>query len=127
MFSNLNSENFTYYAMKNYQNVQCYDISEFYEDLKRFKYLKKLINRYLNGDNRDNVFRLILNHIITIYNCFGITASSKMIKFKFDQSHLSVIKPCLIFLQYIKLDDFEDTPINKNAEEACRKINDDRL
>ena len=61
--------NFLLYAAKHYDNPQCYDTVEFYDDLKRIKYIKRLINRYIEeGDLKE---RLILNHIIILNNVFG--------------------------------------------------------
>ena len=64
----LNDSNFTLYAAANYTNT-CYDTEEFYDDIKRFKYLKRLFSRY--QDNDDLKERLILNHLITLYNVFN--------------------------------------------------------
>jgi len=65
----LNEKNFVVYCMHNYDNPQCHSIEEFDEDLKRFLYLKKLLSRYKkNGDLKE---RLILNHLVVLYNVFG--------------------------------------------------------
>lgn len=73
---------FLLYAAKNYQNTQCYDILEFEEDLKRFKYIKRLFNKYIDsGELRE---RLILNHIISLNNVFGVKATTKMLFFKLE-------------------------------------------
>ena len=67
----LDDSNFMLYAAANYDNPQCYDTDEFYDDLKRFKYLKRLLNRYKEtGELKE---RLILNHLTVIYNVFGST------------------------------------------------------
>jgi hypothetical protein len=72
--------NFLLYAAKHYDNPQCYDTVEFYDDLKRFKYIKRLLNRYLEeGDLKE---RLILNHIIILNNVFGAHATTKMLFLK---------------------------------------------
>lgn len=64
----LTDDNFVIFAMRHYDNPQCHSVSEFEEDLKRFLYLKKLLCRYLkDGDFRE---RLILNHVIILYNVF---------------------------------------------------------
>lgn len=72
--------NFLLYAAKHYDNPQCYDTVEFYDDLKRIKYIKRLLNRYL--DENDLKERLILNHIIILNNVFGPTATVKMLFLK---------------------------------------------
>jgi hypothetical protein len=76
----LDEFNFLLYAAKHYDNPQCYDTVEFYDDLKRIKYIKRLLNRYLEeGDLKE---RLILNHIIILNNVFGALATTKMLFLK---------------------------------------------
>ena len=119
LFDELNSENFVLFASRNYNNYQCADIEEFYEDLKRFKYLKRLFSRYEQGDLQE---RLILNHLIILYNVFGIESANKMVFYKLEEKHLSALKPFLIFLNYIKEEDYVDIPLDKNIVEKLRNI-----
>lgn len=94
----LNDSNFILYAAKYYDNPQCYDTTEFYEDLKRFKYIKRLINRYIrHGDLKE---RLILNHIIALNNVFGPHATVKMLFMKLS-GHEQYIAPFLSFLSIL--------------------------
>ena len=98
MIDRLDDSNFILYAAKYYDNPQCYDTAEFYEDLKRFKYIKRLINRYAkNGDLKE---RLILNHIIALNNVFGPHATVKMLFVKLEGSE-QYIKPFLSFLSIL--------------------------
>ena len=76
----LDEFNFLLYAAKHYDNPQCYDTVEFYDDLKRIKYIKRLLNRYLEEDDLKE--RLILNHIIILNNVFGPEPISKMLFLK---------------------------------------------
>ena len=95
----LNESNFLLYAAANYTNT-LYDTEEFYDDLNRFKYLKRLFSRYQEkGELKE---RLILNHIITLYNVFHHTAATRMLFYKIDERHYSILKTFLIFLQYLK-------------------------
>jgi len=76
---NLNDENFIMYAIKAYNKPNCV-MSEFEEDIKRIKYIKRLIKRYsITGDLKE---RLILNHIIILSNVFGIEATVRMLFLK---------------------------------------------
>jgi hypothetical protein len=94
----LNDDNFLLYAMHNYDNLQCHSLEEFDEDLKKFLYLKKLITRYKkDGDLRD---RLILNHIIVLYNIFGASAT-RMLFFKIDKDNWDVLVTFLIYLGHM--------------------------
>jgi hypothetical protein len=98
MIDKLDESNFLLYAAKHYDNPQCYDTVEFYDDLKRFKYIKRLLNRYL--EENDLKERLILNHIIVLYNVFGPEATTKMLFLKCkDLEHL--LKPFLVFLNLL--------------------------
>ena len=118
---NLTESNLLLYAAKHYYNPRFSDIDEFYEDLKRFKYVKRLVNRYL--DDKDLSERLILNHLIVIFNAFGIEPSVNMLKVKLDERHwLPVIKPFLIFLKYISYEDLVGINMDEKVIEELRKI-----
>lgn len=95
VFERLNEDNFLLFAMNHYDNTQCHSLEEFDEDLKKFLYLKKLITRY-KKDN-DLKERLILNHIIVIYNIFGIHAT-RMLFYKIDEEYWDVLVTFLVFL-----------------------------
>lgn len=91
----LSEENFLLYAAR---HSDCYDSEEFLEDLKRFKYIKKLITRYKEtGDLKE---RLILNHIIVLNNIFGPVALPRMLYLKL-KSEMAIIKPFLILLNIL--------------------------
>jgi hypothetical protein len=95
MNEKLNEANFLIYAMHYYDNTQCYSLAEFEDDLKKFLYLKKLISRYKN--NGDLKERLILNHIIVLYNLFG-EATTKMLFYKVDEECWDVLVTFLVYL-----------------------------
>lgn len=95
----LEESNFILYAAANYQNPQCYDTEEFYEDLNRFKYLKRLFSRYY--EKRELKERLILNHLITLYNLFEYRANTRMLFFRIEESHWPALKTFLMFLNYM--------------------------
>ena len=91
-------DNFLLYAAKNYENPQCCDTVEFYDDLKRFKYIKRLIKVYIDtGELRE---RLILNHIIILYNLFGPEPTTRMLFFKLHGMH-SYLKPFIELLNFL--------------------------
>ena len=94
----LTEQNFVMFAMKHYQNPQCLNIDEFHDDLKRIKYIKRLLGRYLaSGELKD---RLILNHLIILYNSFGPQAT-KMLFFKLESEFWPQLKTFLLFLSYM--------------------------
>lgn len=120
VFEKLTDENLFLYAAKHYDNPTFSDIEDFHEDLKRFKYIKRLVNRYL--DNNDLAERLILNHLIVVFNVFGIEASLNILELKLDKRHWPVIKPFLIFLKYITNDQYTDIEMDSLVIERLRKI-----
>ena len=97
MIDKLDESNFMLYAAKHYDNPQCFDTLEFYEDLSRFKYIKRLFNRYEeSGELKE---RLILNHLIILYNVFG-PVTTKMLFFKLND-HLHLLKPFIVLLGFL--------------------------
>ena len=93
----LDDDNFVLFAAKHYDNTQCHDTVEFYDDLKRFKYLKRLFGKYEeSGELRE---RLILNHLIILYNVFGEHAT-RMLFVKLEQ-YAKYLKPFLVLLNFM--------------------------
>jgi hypothetical protein len=108
-FSCLNEENFVMFAMKMYDNPQCKNIDEFYEDLDRIKYVKRLLHKYINrGVLRE---RLILNHIIVLTNLFTPLGSTKMLFYKLDEEMHPPLKTFLLYLNYLP-DEIEEVPLS---------------
>jgi hypothetical protein len=104
----LNDSNFLLYAAKAYDVKKSSSSEEFYEDLKRFQYLKRLFKRYEEAD--DLKIRLILNHVIVLYNCFG-SETTHMLFFKLKDYH-DMLKPFVLFLNYLpETIEYEDVKI----------------
>ena len=98
MIDNLNDDNFLLYAMKCYDSPNAI-MSEFEEDLKRIKYVKRLIKRYrATGELKE---RLILNHLIILSNVFGTRNSVRMLFYKVDKEDYDILKTFLLFLNYM--------------------------
>jgi hypothetical protein len=93
----LTESTFLLFASKHYDNPQCSDITEFEEDLKRFQYLRKLFGRYRQDDDLKE--RLILNHLIIIYNVFGPEATN-MLFMKLQEYH-EYLKPFVEYLNFM--------------------------
>lgn len=87
---------FLQYAMHNYDNPQCSTVTEFEEDLKKFLYLKKLFTRYKKNDELKE--RLILNHLIVLFNLFDDHAID-MLFYKIDPSDWGVLATFLIYIE----------------------------
>lgn len=94
MITNLDDSNFILYAAQNYDNPSCESTEEFYDDLKRFKYLSRLFGKYKESGVLKE--RLILNHINVLYNVFG-DATTKMLFFRLE-NYYSYLLPFLILI-----------------------------
>ena len=98
MFDDLNDDNFLMYAVKAYNSPHCI-MSEFESDLKRTKYLKRLFRRYKVTKTLKE--RLILNHLILLYNVFGVEPATRILFFRIDEQDHDVLKTFLIYLNYM--------------------------
>lgn len=125
----LTEENFIMYAMKYYDNPYCKGMAEFLDDIKRFKYVKRLLGKYHSG--KDLKERLILNHIIVLNNLFGVEASTKMLFYKIDQKFWPQLKTFLVFLNYMpstiilsktNIIKESDIPLDDKVIEILRKV-----
>jgi hypothetical protein len=93
----LEESTFSLFAARHYDNPNCRDVEEFNEDLMRFSHILRLFNRYRNtGELRE---RLILNHLIVIYNTFGSRATEML--FLKMEGHHSQLKPFVDFLAFL--------------------------
>lgn len=98
MNDKLDETNFLLYAAKHYDNPHCYDTLEFYDDLNRFKYIKRLFNRYEeSGELKE---RLIVNHLTVLYNIFGAEPATRMLFLKL-KDHYHFLKPFLVLMGYM--------------------------
>lgn len=122
----LTESTFLLYAMKHYDNPQCTEMSEFEEDMKRFQYLRKLFSRYRQENELKE--RLILNHLIVIFNVFGLQATP-MLFMRLHEYH-EYLKPFVEYLNYMpEVIYYDDISINKASivsdsaiEERLREI-----
>ena len=94
-FDELNEDNYMMIAIKHYENPQAVTQEDFYEDLKKFKYIKRLLKRYQKSGELKS--HLLLNHFICLYNVFD-DAATPLLFFKIDKELWSVLKTFLIFL-----------------------------
>jgi len=121
LFDELDDKNFELYAIRSYYNPTCIDPDEFYEDLKRFKYVKRLITRY--KDNGNPPVNLLLNHLVIIFNVFGIEAGLKMLEHKIPLiEDWEIIKPFLIYLKIIENTKYVSVPMDNRIVEELRKV-----
>ena len=92
MNDKIDESNVLLYAARFYDNPNCYDTVEFYDDLKRVSYIKRLFNKYKEtGELKD---RLVLNHLLVLFNVFGDFAN-KILFLKLS-NYLDILVPFLV-------------------------------
>tara|TARA_Y100000780_G_scaffold210779_1_gene209273 strand:- start:35 stop:403 length:369 start_codon:yes stop_codon:yes gene_type:complete len=119
-FHKLTPDNIMMFAMKYYDNPSCVDRKEFLDDMKRFKYLKRLFRKYDTSGTLK--VRLILNHIIVLANVFGVDASSTLLFFKIEKKHWSTLKTFLVYLHYMPENDMKDIATDVKVLKELRDI-----
>ena len=105
IFDDLNEKNFLLYAMKEYNNPQCTEVEEFNDDLKKIKYIKRLLNQYVSEGVLKE--RLLLNHIIVFYNVFPPAAATRILFIKIEEKFWPMLKPFLFYLKLMPEDRIE--------------------
>jgi len=122
MFETITPANWMMFAMKHYDNPQADGEEEFQDDLKRFKYLKRLLKKYHEGGELKE--RLILNHIIVLTNVFGVEASSTLLLFKIEREYWSELKTFMVYLHMIREDElaFEGIPTDQYIWKTLESI-----
>lgn len=125
----LTDKNFLLYAAQNYDNPSCHDTKEWIEDIRRIKYVKKLITRYIESGNLKE--RLILNHLIVLSNIFPPEPLCRILYLKM-QPQMPYLKPFLImmgvlprFIHNVKelnRIDTDSIPLDQGIVDRLRKI-----
>ena len=126
-FDMITEENYMLFAMKVYENPQCKSMNEFHEDMNRIKYLKRLFKKYKStGVLRE---RLILNHIIILYNVFGVEAATRILFARLDKELHTILKTFLVFLHMfpnkIPEIDLVSIPLDKRITDRLRNFDKD--
>lgn len=97
--NNISKENIDIFSEISYRNPQCVSSEDFFEDMSRIKYVKRLFNKYNRGGEIKT--RLILNHIIAFYNVFENRDATRILFFKMEESYWPLLKTFLIYLSYM--------------------------
>jgi hypothetical protein len=95
-FDKLDENNYLIFAIKNYENPQAATQEDFLDDMKRFKYVKRLLRKYKNTGDLN--IHLLINHFIILYNIFG-DAATPLLFYKLDSDLWDVAKTFMVFLQ----------------------------
>ena len=108
------------FAIKHYNNPQCEGEKEFYDDMKRFKYIKRLLRTH--NDSGVLKERLLLNHIIILNNLFGPEACVTLLLFKVQREYWGTLKSFLLFLNILRDDELQKIEENIRVLEILRKL-----
>ena len=121
-FTELTEDNYVLFAIKYYDNPSAFTKEDFLDDLRRFKYIKRLINKYLkNGEVK---LHLLLNHIIIVYNVFN-EAATPLLFYKMDKEYWSIIKSIMIFLERypeVETETLKKIPINEQIIKELQSL-----
>ena len=120
MYEKITSDNIIMFAIKHYDNPQCEGEREFYDDMKRFKYIKRLLRKY--KDTGILKERLLLNHIIVLNNLFGTEACVTLLLLKIQKEYWETLKSFLLFLNIISKDELQYVKENNQVLEILGKL-----
>ncbi len=120
MFKEITKDNWLLFAQQNYDNPTLETEIEFYDDIKRFKYLKRLFRKYdVTGEIK---IRLILNHLVVLQNVFSAEVAITLLLYKIDEKYWSILKTCLNYLEYLYPHELNNVETDKNIEEMLKKL-----
>jgi hypothetical protein len=118
-FDELNESTYILFAIKHYENPHCVTREDFDEDMKRFKYLKRLLKRYVRGGSLRT--HLIINHLIILYNVFG-EATTPLLFFKMEREYWSILKTILLYLNKYPVGMLADLEVDPDIEEELKDL-----
>jgi hypothetical protein len=120
MFKQITKENWLLFAQQHYDNPTLEKEKEFYEDLKRFKYLKRLFRKYVfTGDLN---IRLVVNHIIVLQNVFGVEAAVTLLLYKLDTRFWPALKSVLDYLNYLYPHELKEVDVDNKVLEILKGL-----
>ena len=120
MFKEITKDNWLLFAQQNYDSPNLDSEKEFYEDVKRFKYIKRLFRKYKSTGELKT--RLVINHLIVLQNVFGADVAISLLLFKVDKHYWPVLKACLDYLGYLYPHELNDIETDKNIEEMLKQL-----
>ena len=120
MFEEITKDNWLLFAQKNYSNPTLETSVEFLEDIKRFKYLKRLFRKYkTTGEVK---IRLIINHIVVLQNVFSADVAITLLLFKIDREYWSVMKTVLSYLKLLYEHEMPDVDEDEKIKQMLKEL-----
>jgi len=94
-FPELNKKNFLTYMASHYSEplTDDPDDDDFYADLQRIKYIKRLLSKYKTKGVLKT--RLMINHIVILMNTLGPFATTRILLHKVEPEHHEVLSTFL--------------------------------
>ena len=120
MYEKITSENVMMFAIRHYDNPQCEGEKEFQDDLKRFKYIKRLLRKYYETNILKE--RLLLNHFIVLNNVFGADACATLLIFKIQKEYWSALKSFLLYLNILKEDELQEVEEDEKVKKVLEEL-----
>ena len=119
MFKEITKDNWLLFAQQNYDNPTLQKEQEFYDDIKRFKYLKRLFRKY--RITKKIKVRLAVNHVIVLANVFGVEVAVTLLLFKVEKVYWPYLKSILNYLNYLYPHELNGVNADKNIDELLNK------
>lgn len=120
MYKQITKDNWLLFAQANYDNPTLEKEKEFYEDLKRFKYLKRLFRKYFF--TKDVNIRLIVNHIIVLQNVFGVEAAVTLLLYKIEPQFWPALKSVLDYLNYLYPNELHEIEGDEKVKQMLKEL-----
>ena len=118
-FPKLNNQNMMFYMATHYQDKQNEGSEEFYEDVNRIKYIKRLISKYVETGELKS--RLLMNHLLVLVNVFGPFPCTRILMYKIDKKHHEIIATFLNELNALTPEMKELTTIDEKVKTLIRE------
>ena len=120
MYEKITRANVNMFAIRHYDNPHCESEDEFHDDMKRFKYIKRLLRKYHESGILKE--RLLLNHIIVLNNLFGPDACVTLLLFKIQSEYWRTLKTFLIYLSLLQEGEMPSVEVDEKVLDALRKL-----
>ena len=120
MYEKITSENVIMFAIKHYDNPQCEGEKEFQDDLKRFKYIKRLLRKYYDTGVLKE--RLLLNHLIVLNNVFGPDACATLLLYKIQKEYWPALKSFLLFLNILTEEELKEIEEDEKILKVLKEL-----
>ena len=120
MYEKINASNVVMSAIRHYNNPQCEGEKLFEDDLKRFKYIKRLLRKYHETGILKE--RLLLNHLIVLHNVFGSDAVSTLLLYKIQEEYWPTLKSFLLFLNILVSDELPEVIKDEKVYKVLKEL-----